>query len=90
MLLRLLASTPKPGSPPNTYAWLAEHVSAYLAEPNEHRAILRHLKIQGGHVHYMTITITLNGPDAAASPSPSSSRRGPQRHTIESARDRRP
>ena len=38
-------------------AWLAEHFNAYLADPDEHRAILHHL---GGRVDY--------GPPASPSP----------------------
>src|ERR1019366_1475458 len=58
MVLRLLAF--------NAEAWLAEHFNAYLAEPNEHRAILRNLLHLGGHVDYTThaITITLDRPDS--------------------------
>ena len=40
MVLRLLAD--------NGEAWLAEHFNAYLADPDEHRAILRHLLHLGG------------------------------------------
>jgi hypothetical protein len=58
MVLRLLAY--------NGQAWLAEHLNAYLADPDEHRAILRHLLHLGGHVHYQpaAITITLDRPDS--------------------------
>jgi hypothetical protein len=40
---------------------LAEHFNAYLADPDEHRAILRHLLHLGGRVDY--------GPPASPSPS---------------------
>jgi hypothetical protein len=58
MVLRLLAF--------NAEAWLAEHFNAYLADPNEYRAILRNLLHLGGHVDYTTnaITITLDRPDS--------------------------
>ena len=58
MVLRLLAF--------NAEAWLAEHLNAYLADPNEYRAILRNLLHLGGHVDYTAkaITITLDRPDS--------------------------
>jgi hypothetical protein len=58
MVLRLLAF--------NAEAWLAEHLNAYLADPNEYRAILRNLLHQGGHVQFATtaITVTLDRPDS--------------------------
>jgi hypothetical protein len=58
MVLRLLAF--------NAEAWLAEHFNAYLADPNEYRAILRNLLHLGGHVDYTSnaITITLDRPDS--------------------------
>jgi Helix-turn-helix domain len=58
MVLRLLAF--------NAEAWLAEHFNAYLADPNEYRAILRSLLHLGGQVDYTTnaITITLDRPDS--------------------------
>jgi hypothetical protein len=57
MVLRLLAF--------NAEAWLAEHLDAYLADPDEYRAITRHLLHQGGTVTYTpaAITITLHRPD---------------------------
>jgi len=57
MVLRLLAF--------NAEAWLAEHLNAYLADPDEYRAITRHLLHSGGHVTYTDtdITITLDRPD---------------------------
>lgn len=57
MVLRLLAF--------NAEAWLAEHLNAYLADPDEYRAITRHLLHQGGHVDYTPtgITVTLDRPD---------------------------
>jgi hypothetical protein len=57
MVLRLLAD--------NGEAWLAEHFNAYLADPEEHRAILRHLLHLGGRVDYQqaSITVTLDRPD---------------------------
>jgi transposase len=58
MVLRLLAF--------NAEAWLAEHFNAYLADPNEYRAILRNLLHLGGQVEYTTnaITITFDRPDS--------------------------
>src|SRR5665647_2092292 len=58
MVLRLLAF--------NAEAWLAEHFNAYLADPNEYRAILRSLLHLGGHVAYTSnaIIITLDRPDS--------------------------
>ena len=58
MVLRLLAF--------NAEAWLAEHFNAYLADPNEYRAILRNLLHLGGQVDYTAkaITITLDRPDS--------------------------
>lgn len=58
MVLRLLAF--------NAEAWLAEHFNAYLTDPNEYRATLRHLLRLGGHVDYTktAITVTLDRPDS--------------------------
>ncbi|MDN5934212.1 MAG: hypothetical protein L0I24_24600, partial [Pseudonocardia sp.] len=58
MVLRLLAF--------NAEAWLAEHLNAYLADPDEYRAITRHLLHQGGQVDYTrtSITVTLDRPDS--------------------------
>ena len=58
MVLRLLAF--------NAEAWLAEPFDAYLADPNEYRAILRDLLHLGGHVDYctQTITVTLGRPES--------------------------
>ena len=60
MVLRLLTF--------NAEAWLAEHFNAYLADPNEYRAILRHLLQLGGHVNYtstqITVTLDSQGPDS--------------------------
>ncbi len=58
MVLRLLAF--------NAEAWLAEHFNAYLTDPNEYRAILRHLLRLGGQIDYTTtaITVTLDRPDS--------------------------
>jgi hypothetical protein len=58
MVLRLLAF--------NAEAWLAEHFNAYLTDPNEYRAILRHLLRLGGQIDYTKtqITITLDRPDS--------------------------
>jgi hypothetical protein len=58
MVLRLLAF--------NAEAWLAEHLNAYLADPDEYRAILRNLLHLGGHIDYAAkaITITLDRPDS--------------------------
>ncbi len=58
MVLRLLAF--------NAEAWLAEHLNAYLTDPNEYRAITRHLLHQGGHLDYTgtAITVTLDRPDS--------------------------
>lgn len=57
MVLRLLAF--------NAEAWLADHLGAYLADPDEYRAITRNLLHQGGTVTYTptAITITLDRPD---------------------------
>src|SRR5450759_4607467 len=50
----------------NGEARLAEHFNAYLADPDEHRAILRHLLHLGGRVDYRPagITVTLDRPDS--------------------------
>ena len=58
MVLRLLTF--------NAEAWLAEHLNAYLADPDEYRAITRNLLHQGGHVQYgnTAITVTLDRPDS--------------------------
>jgi transposase len=58
MVLRLLAF--------NAEAWLAEHLNAYLADPNEYRAITRHLLHLGGRIDYnhTAITVTLDRPDS--------------------------
>ncbi len=57
MVLRLLAF--------NAEAWLAEHFNAYLADPDEYRAIVRNLLHLPGHVEYTrnAITVTLDRPD---------------------------
>ena len=57
MVLRLLAF--------NAEAWLAEHLNAYLADPDEYRATTRNLLHQGGQIHYTTsaINVTLDRPD---------------------------
>ena len=57
MVLRLLAF--------NAEAWLAEHLNAYLADPDEYRAITRNLLHHGGQIDYTTtgITVTLDRPD---------------------------
>lgn len=58
MVLRLLAF--------NAEAWLADHFNAYLTDPNEYRAILRHLLGLGGQIDYASsaITVTLDRPDS--------------------------
>ena len=58
MVLRLLAF--------NAEAWTAAHLDAYLADPNEYRAILRHLLQLGGSIEYTptAITVTLDRPDS--------------------------
>jgi len=58
MVLRLLAF--------NAEAWLAEHFNAYLADPDEYRAIVRHLLHLGGQIDYTSrqITVTLDRPDS--------------------------
>jgi len=58
MVFRLLAF--------NAEAWLAEHLNAYLADPDEYRAITRNLLHQGGQIDdtTTTITVTLDRPDA--------------------------
>ena len=57
MVLRLLAF--------NAEAWTAEHFNAYLEDPDEFRAILRHLLHLGGVFSYghTTVTVTLHRPD---------------------------
>lgn len=57
MVLRLLAF--------NAEAWLAEHLNAYLADPNNYRAITRNLLHQGGIITYhpRRITVTLHRTD---------------------------
>jgi hypothetical protein len=48
----------------NGEAWLAEHFNAYLADPDEHRAILRHLLHLGRRVDYRPAGITLDRCDS--------------------------
>ena len=57
MVLRLLAY--------NAELWLSEHLDAYLADPDEVRAITRHLLQQPGTITYThrSITVTINRPD---------------------------
>ncbi len=57
MVLRLLAF--------NAEAWLAEHLNAYLADPDEYRATTRNLLHQNGQITYTnnSITVTLARPD---------------------------
>ena len=58
MVLRLLAL--------HAEAWLAEHCNAYLADPNEYRAILRNLLHLGGTIDYAPrqITVTVDRPES--------------------------
>jgi transposase len=58
MVLRLLAF--------NAESWVAEHFDAYLEDPDEYRAILRHLLRLGGSFSYerRSITVTLERPDS--------------------------
>jgi len=58
MVLRLLAF--------NAEAWLAEHLNAYLTDPDEYRAITRNRLHTSGQLHYTPaeITITLDRPDS--------------------------
>jgi len=58
MVLRLLAF--------NAEAWLAEHLNAYLADPDEYRAITRNLLHHSGQLDYTPdqITVTLDRPDS--------------------------
>jgi hypothetical protein len=57
MVLRLLAY--------NAELWLSERLDAYLADPDEVRAITRHLLRQPGRIAYGTsdVTVTLDRPD---------------------------
>lgn len=57
MVCRLLAF--------NAEAWLAEHFNAYLADPDEYRAIMRNLLHLGGQIDYQptTIIVTLDRPN---------------------------
>ncbi len=57
MVLRLLAY--------NAELWLAERLDAYLADPDEVRAITRHLLQQPGTITYTprTVTVTIDRPD---------------------------
>ena len=57
MVLRLLAY--------NAELWLSERLNAYLADPDEIRAITRHLLHQPGTITYRTdtINVTINQPD---------------------------
>jgi hypothetical protein len=57
MVCRLLAF--------NAEAWLAEHLNAYLADPNEYRGIMRNLLHLGGQIDYQPTTITPDRPDTA-------------------------
>jgi hypothetical protein len=58
MTLRLLAY--------NTDTWLADHLNAYLQDPNEYRAITRSLMHHSGTITYTpdTITVTLDPHDS--------------------------
>jgi transposase len=58
MVCRLLAF--------NAEAWLAEHFNVYLGDPDENRAIMRHLLHLGGSFSYQhsTIIVTLDRPDS--------------------------
>ena len=58
MVCRLLAF--------NAESWVAEHFNAYLEDPDEYRAILRHLLRLEGTFSYErdTITVTLERPDS--------------------------
>lgn len=58
MTLRLLAY--------NTDTWLADHLNAYLQDPNEYRAITRSLMHHGGTITYTpeAITVTLDPHDS--------------------------
>jgi len=59
MVLRLLAF--------NAEAWTAEHLGAYLTDPNEYRAITRHLLHHPGSIDYTpttTTTVTFDQPDS--------------------------
>lgn len=58
MVLRLLAF--------NAEAWLADHLNAYLADPDEYRATTRNLLHLGGRIDYTpsAITVTLDRPDS--------------------------
>ncbi|TWP32469.1 putative transposase [Leekyejoonella antrihumi] len=58
MVLRLLAF--------NVEAWLADHLNAYLTDPDEYRAIIRNLFHHGGQVDYThtAITVTLDRLDS--------------------------
>jgi Transposase protein len=58
MVLRLLAA--------NAELWLAGRLNAYLRDPDEYRAITRHLLHQPGHIAYHpdAITVTLDPPDS--------------------------
>ena len=57
MVCRLLAF--------NAESWTAEHFNAYLEDPDEYRAVLRHLLRLGGTFSYQrsSITVTLERPD---------------------------
>jgi hypothetical protein len=52
----------------NAEAWLAEHLNAYLADPNEYRAIMRNLLHLSGQIDYQPTTITLDRPTPHESP----------------------
>ena len=60
MVLRVLAY--------NADRWLAEHLNAYLDDPDEVRAICRHLYHQPGTITYTptSITVTITTPDTPA------------------------
>jgi len=74
MVLRLLAF--------NAEAWLAEHLNAYLGDPNEYRAITRNLLHLGGQVAYTpaAITVTLHRPGRPPRPRPAPTHRRTQQH----------
>jgi len=74
----------------NAEHWLANRLNTYLGDPDEYRAITRHLRHTGGVVHKVrdSIHIELDPPDSPGSAVPSNAPRRTHHHP--GAHPRRP